>query len=142
MQHPGGKIRSVDVSSDVERGRDLYAERSWAAAYSSLSAADPAGLSAEDLELLANSAYMLGRDDAYLDAWELAYHSHLSAGAAARAALCTWWIGDYLRFRGDSARATGWLSRASTSRSGGRRLRRARLSDDADRSQARVGRRR
>ena len=111
MQHPGGKIRSVDVSSDVERGRDLYAERSWAAAYSSLSAADPAGLSAEDLELLANSAYMLGRDDAYLDAWELAYHSHLSAGAAARAALCTWWIGDYLRFRGDSARATGWFAR-------------------------------
>jgi len=63
------------------------------------------------LELLASSAYMLGRDDAYVDAWELAYHFHLSAGDPARAARCTWWIGDYLRFRGDSARATGWFAR-------------------------------
>ena len=101
----------MDVGSDVERGRELYAQRSWAAAYASLSASDPADLSAEDLELLASSAYMLGRDDAYVDAWELAYHSHVRAGDPARAALCTWWLGDYLRFRGDSARATGWFAR-------------------------------
>ena len=61
--------------------------------------------------MLASSAYMLGRDRDYLDAWELAYHSHLSAGEPARAAHCTWWIGDYRRFRGDSARATGWFAR-------------------------------
>jgi hypothetical protein len=42
------------------------------AAYSCLSAIDPALLSARDLELLAGSAYMLGRDDAYVDAWVLA----------------------------------------------------------------------
>jgi DNA-binding CsgD family transcriptional regulator len=71
-------------------------------------------LGARDLELLARSAYMLGHDDAYLDAWELAYHSHLKAGDPARAALCTWWIGDYLRFRGESARATGWFARGDS----------------------------
>ena len=99
------------ATSDIERGRELCAERAWAAAYSSLSAIDPVLLSAGDLELLAGSAFMLGRDDAYVGAREFAYHSHLEAGDPARAALCTWWIGDYLRFRGDSARATGWFAR-------------------------------
>jgi DNA-binding CsgD family transcriptional regulator len=97
--------------SDVEQGRALHAKRAWAAAFDSLSAADPACLSAADLELLASSAWMSGRDDAYLDAWELAYHAHLRSGDSARAARCTWWIGDYLRFRGYGARATGWFAR-------------------------------
>jgi hypothetical protein len=105
------KSGTVDVGSDIERGRELCAEQDWAAAFSCLSAMDPVLLSSEDLELLAASAYMLSREDAYLDAWELAYRSHLKAGDTARAALCTWWIGDYLRFRGDSARATGWFAR-------------------------------
>ena len=61
--------------------------------------------------MLADSAYMLGREDAYLDAWELAYRSHLRLGDPARAALCSWRIGDYLRFRGDSGRAAGWFAR-------------------------------
>jgi hypothetical protein len=62
----------MDATSDVERGRELYTERSWAAAYSCLSAIDPEHLTADDVELLAASSYMVGRDDAYLDAWALA----------------------------------------------------------------------
>ena len=55
---------------------------------------------------------MSGRDDAYVDAWELAYHAHLRGRRlCSSAARCTWWIGDYLRFRGDTARATGWFAR-------------------------------
>ena len=97
--------------ADVERGRELYAKRAWAGAFASLSAADPVCVSAEDLELMASSAWMLGRDDAYLDALESAYHAHLGSENPARAARCTWWIGDYLRFRGYGARATGWFAR-------------------------------
>ncbi len=97
--------------SDVERGRELYGKRAWPAAFDALSAVDPACMSAEELELLASAAFMSGRDDAYLDAWELAYHAHLRSGDPARAARCTWWIGDYLRFRGFGARATGWFAR-------------------------------
>jgi ATP/maltotriose-dependent transcriptional regulator MalT len=104
----------VSARSDIERGRELCAEQDWAAAFSCLSGVDPVLLSARDLELLAGSAYMLGREDAYVDAWELAYHSYLRAGHTARAALCTWWIGDYLRFRGESARATGWFARGGS----------------------------
>jgi DNA-binding CsgD family transcriptional regulator len=95
----------------VERGRELYAKRAWAGAYESLAAAGPASLSAADLELLAISAWMVGRDDEYVDAWERAYRGHLRAEDPAAAARCTWWIGDYLRFRGDAARATGWFAR-------------------------------
>jgi DNA-binding CsgD family transcriptional regulator/tetratricopeptide (TPR) repeat protein len=101
----------VEVRTDVKRGRELYAERDWGEAYRTLAGADPTGLNAGDLELLAGAAYMLGRDDAYVDAWERAYRSHLSAEDPARAARCAWWIGDYLRFRGDSARGAGWFAR-------------------------------
>jgi ATP/maltotriose-dependent transcriptional regulator MalT len=110
-QQAAAIIPAVAVMSGVERGRELYAKRAWAAAFDSLSAADPVCLSAEDLELLASSAYMLGRDDTYVDAWELAYHAHLRSEDPARAARCTWWIGDYLRFRGHGARAAGWFAR-------------------------------
>jgi ATP/maltotriose-dependent transcriptional regulator MalT len=96
---------------DVERGRELYAQRAWAGAYESFAAADAGSLSAADHEQLAISAWMVGRDDEYVDAWELAYRGHLRAGDSAAAARCTWWIGDYLRFRGDAARATGWFAR-------------------------------
>jgi hypothetical protein len=102
---------AVTGMSDVERGRELYARQAWAAAFASLSAADPEGMSAGDLELLATSAFMVGRDDAYLDAWEAAYHACLRSEDAARAARCTWWLGDYLRFRGHGARAAGWFAR-------------------------------
>jgi Ca2+-binding RTX toxin-like protein len=88
------KSGTVDVGSDIVRGRQLYADQDWSAAYSCFAAMDPELLGATDLELLACSAYMLGREDAYVDAWELAYHAHLKAGDTARAALCTWWIGD------------------------------------------------
>ena len=125
----------MDVRSGIERGRELCAERAWGPAFASLSVIDPVLLSAEDLELLAVSAFMLGRDDAYVDAWELAYHSHLRVEDAARAALCTWWIGDYLRFRGDSARASGWFARGQSLLDRVRRgLRRAWLSAAADRA--------
>lgn len=110
----GERIGPVELSTDIDRGRELCAERAWAAAHSCLSAIEPGQLSAADLELLAVSAYMVGRDDAYLDAWKLAYRSHLEAGDPARAALCTWWIGDYLRFRGDSTLATGWFARGQS----------------------------
>jgi DNA-binding CsgD family transcriptional regulator len=81
------------------------------AAFEAFSAAEPKSLGAEDLESFATAAFMLGRDDAYVDAWERAYDCTLKAGDSARAARCTWWIGDYLRFRGDTARATGWFAR-------------------------------
>ena len=68
-------------------------------------------LEPQDLELLARSAYMLGRDDDYVRGLERAHHGHLDADEIAGAARCTWWIGHNLLMRGESARAAGWFGR-------------------------------
>jgi DNA-binding CsgD family transcriptional regulator len=100
------------VGDVLERGRESYSQRAWLDSFESLSRADEADpLEPGDLELLARSAYMLGRDDDYLRALERAHHAHLDAGEVARAARCTWWLGHNLLMRGEGARAAGWFGR-------------------------------
>ena len=103
----------VDAIDELERGRESYARRAWMDAYKSLSRADQAApLGAEDLELLATSAFMLGRDDDCLSSLERAHHAYLDAGEAMRAVRCAFWVGINLALRGEMGRATGWLGRA------------------------------
>jgi DNA-binding CsgD family transcriptional regulator len=100
-------------SGQLERGRRSYAARAWGDAYELLSRADQAvPLGAEDLELLATSAYMLGRDDEWMSVLERAHHVYVDAGEARRAASCAGWIGTNLALRGEVGRATGWFARA------------------------------
>jgi len=97
----------------LKRGRQAYAESAWGQAYESLARADEREpLSAEDLELLATSAYMLGREDQWFQILERASHAHAEAGERRRAARCAFWIGMQLALRGEMGPATGWLSRA------------------------------
>ena len=104
----------MDAIAELERGRESYAASGWRKAFESLSRADGAApLGAEDLELLARAAYMLGRDDDYLSGLERAHQAHLAAGELARAARCTFWIGHNLLFRGERGRASGWFSRGN-----------------------------
>jgi DNA-binding CsgD family transcriptional regulator len=103
----------VDTIDELERGRKSYARRAWMDAHESLSHADQvAPLGAEDLELLARSAYMLGRDDEYVSCLERAHHTYLEAGDASRAVRCAFWIGHNLLFRGEMSPALGWFARA------------------------------
>src|SRR5207237_746786 len=67
---------------------------------------------AEDLELLATSAYMLGREDEWLQVLERAYRGHSEAAEGRRAVRCAFWIGTQLALRGEMGPATGWLGRA------------------------------
>lgn len=98
---------------DLERGRASYERRAWNGAYESLSHADRAGsLAAEDLELLATSAYMLGRDNEYLSVLERAHHVYLEEGQTHRAVRCAFWVGINLALRGEMGPAGGWLGRA------------------------------
>jgi DNA-binding CsgD family transcriptional regulator len=103
----------VGAVVDLERGRESYAKGAWVDAYRSLSGADRAEpLGAGDLELLARSGYMLGRDDDYVSGLERAHHAHLESGEPLRAARCAWWIGHHFLFRGETAPAMGWFARA------------------------------
>ncbi len=102
----------VIAGNVLERGRASYAKGAWLEAYEWLSRADEDDLlEPDDLELLARSAYMLGRDDDYVRGLERAHHGHLDAGEVPGAARCTWWIGHNLLMRGETARANGWFGR-------------------------------
>jgi DNA-binding CsgD family transcriptional regulator len=103
----------VDAIAELERGRDSYISHAWLDAYESLSAAGRSSrLDAEDLERLAISAYMLGREDEYLALLERAHGAHLDANDPVRAVRCAFWIGAHFAQRGEMARAGGWLGRA------------------------------
>jgi DNA-binding NarL/FixJ family response regulator len=97
----------------LERGRQAYSTFAWREAYESLARADQAApLAGEDLELLATSVFMLGREDEWMQILERACQSYSDAGDLLPAARCAFWIGTQLAIRGDMGPATGWLGRA------------------------------
>jgi ATP/maltotriose-dependent transcriptional regulator MalT len=103
----------VNALTEVERGRELYAERAWSDAYAALSGADrEAPMAGADLELLSVAAYMLGRQKEFTDALERAHQAHLNDGDTLRAARCAFWVGIDLVQQGELGRAGGWLARA------------------------------
>jgi DNA-binding CsgD family transcriptional regulator len=103
----------LDADQSLELGRMAYVQRSWTQAYEGLSTADRTRpLAPDDLELLAISAHMLGREDEWASLEERAHHDHLEAGATRRALRCAFWLGLNLMLRGELARASGWLARA------------------------------
>ena len=109
-----GTVDNVTVFWTVlQEGRKAYARSAWAQAYESLARADELEpLAAEDLELLATSAFMLGREDESMRALERACHRHSEADERRPAARCAFWIGIQLMLHGEMGPATGWLGRA------------------------------
>jgi DNA-binding NarL/FixJ family response regulator len=100
-------------AGELARGRKSFSECRWADAQAALSAADgQEALGAEDLELLARSAYMLGDDAEYREHLERAHDRHREAGDVPRAARCAFWSGHNLLFRGERVHAAGWFGRA------------------------------
>lgn len=98
---------------ELTRGRQAFGRREWASAYEALSKADRATpLGPDDLELLAVSAYLTGRDEGYRQALERAHHAYLDADNRPRAARCAFWLSLLLLMRGEAGPASGWLGRA------------------------------
>jgi DNA-binding CsgD family transcriptional regulator len=103
-----------DPGTDLGRGHSAHAGQAWLEAFEAFSAADRVEpLAAGDLELLAEAAYMLGREEGYLAALERAHRSHLDAEEPLAALRCAFWIGVNLARRGDLGAANGWLTRAN-----------------------------
>lgn len=102
----------MDTLQLVERGRVSYEQRAWSDAYESLSRAEgKQPLDAEDLERLAMSAYLSGRDAASTDGWARAHQEFLRRGAVERAVRCAMWLAFGLLQKGERARASGWIAR-------------------------------
>lgn len=97
----------------LELARESYKSRTWADAYRLLSLADQTTpLGVEDLERLAISAYLTGRDDDFLSILGRAHDTYLKIGDPVSGARCAFWMGLSLLLRGKMARASGWLARA------------------------------
>ena len=96
----------------LERGRDAYRRRAWGEAYARLSAADrETPLEPEDLERLAVTCSMLGRDTESADSLARAYQGFIGRDAPERAARAAFWLVLDLMERGDVAQASGWIGR-------------------------------
>jgi hypothetical protein len=95
-------------AGDLERGREAYARRAWRESYDALSAA----VEPEDLERLAISAFMLGRDHEYVSILERAHDAYLQRGEPLRAFRCAFWCGMILMARGEVGPGSAWIGRA------------------------------
>lgn len=98
---------------ELAQGRECCEKRAWADAYELLTRADgQTPLAGEDLELLANSAYLIGQDEDFQKALDRAHVAFLDSGETTRAARCAFWLGLSLLFMGEMGRGTGWLAGA------------------------------
>jgi len=112
----------MTTADPLERGRESFGRQAWGDAYAELSAADRrVPLEPADLELLATSAYLTGRDDASVEIWTRTHHESLRHGEPERAARSAFRLGMALVDKGDMAQAGGWFARARTVLDDGRR---------------------
>jgi DNA-binding CsgD family transcriptional regulator len=101
------------VDDATRRGRLAYERRAWEDAYAAFSQATAAGpLDADDVERLAWSAMLTGRDEPALETFERLHQLRLDAGDVHRAARAAFWLALRAMTLGQKARASGWLSRA------------------------------
>ena len=105
--------RTGNRVDELQRGRDAYARRAWLDAHERLTSVHGRRpLEAPDLELLATTAFMLGRDDDTVAWLERAHQRYLDDGLTLPAVRCAAWIVMNLAIRGEIGPATGWLGRA------------------------------
>jgi len=105
-------VEQMPAGGELERSRECCARGAWLEAHGLLSSVDrSAPLGPEDLELLATSAYMLGRDEEYFGDLERAHQLYLDAGEMLRAARAAFWVGMQLMLAGETGRGTAWLGR-------------------------------
>ena len=98
----------------VEQGHAAYQRRAWPEAFSHLSTADHASaLGPADLDVLATTAYLVGRDELADELVARAHHGWLEVDAPDRAARQACWLGLQLLLRGEGVRAGAWYARAA-----------------------------
>ncbi len=102
----------MDVVEELVRARETYERGDWVAAYTAWSETPPEALTAADLDGLATSAYLLGRIDDCVDAWQQAFQLHVDAGDLAAAVLSACQLSMCLSTSGDPMVGAGWAGRA------------------------------
>jgi DNA-binding CsgD family transcriptional regulator len=104
----------VGAQDALMQGREAARRLEWSDAYTALSLADSSSpLAAQDLELLATAALLLGHVEDGLRTLQRAHQRHAESGDPRRAARCAFWLTFHLGARGDVAQASGWFGRAN-----------------------------
>ena len=109
-----GKRGPGDGAQELrDRGRAAYGRRAWAAAFDALAAADDdEPLPPDDLDLLATSAYLTGKNAEGDDLAARAYREWLDRDAPVQAARRAVWLAILLLLRGEMSASNGWRTRA------------------------------
>jgi tetratricopeptide (TPR) repeat protein len=108
------EARNVGAQGALRHGREAAQRLAWADAHAALSLADQSSsLAAEDLELLATAAYLLGNMEQCLAALQRAEQLYAEGGDHRRAARCAFWLTFHYGNRGDLAQASGWFARTN-----------------------------
>ena len=100
----------MGIVEDLQRAREAFERRDWAAAYDQLSGV--ADLAADDLLALGTAAYLVGDDDACIRALQRGYHAAADGGDTLRAVRFAFWLALVFNIRGEQAVGGGWVGRA------------------------------
>lgn len=99
--------------SKLDRGRKAFSRGDWGRTFKLLISTDKkTPLQPEDLELLAISAYMTGKDSDCIEYWSRAHQEYINEDDIKKAAECGFWAGIILSNMGEYARANGWFTRS------------------------------
>ncbi len=102
-----------EAADRLSTGRQAFARQAWQEAYGALHDAQKTiQLDGEDLGLLAESAWWLGRSDEAIALWERAFGKLSAAGNAERAALIALSLAEMFHYRLAGAVSAGWMARA------------------------------
>lgn len=104
----------MTADGSLGRGRDAHALQNFDEAYALLSAADAeAPLGIDDLDRLADAAFLSGREHEGDDVLARMSRLALAQGEPAKAARAAFWLAFSLFSRGQLAQGGGWLGRAA-----------------------------
>ncbi|SFS15891.1 regulatory protein, luxR family [Microbacterium sp. cf046] len=104
----------MTASGAIERGRSAAAARRWSEAcdrFAEARSADPAGLSAPDLELFATASFLRGRPTTAFEALTSAHESYLASDETVGAARTAGWLALELLEVGEVSSSANWIAR-------------------------------
>ncbi len=102
----------MDVVADLVRARREFEDGAWAAALDVWSGVDPQQMTPRDCEDAGEAAFLLGRRDDALAAWQRTYAAYLEEGDTEDAVRAAFHLAMTLTLSGEPAMGGGWAARA------------------------------
>src|SRR5664279_3452728 len=101
----------MGVVDDLIQAREVFERREWVAADATPAASGD--LVGNDFDNLGTAAFLLGRKNDCVLAYQRAYDSHLEAGDPLSAVRSAYFLAMELFTNGEPAVASGWVSRGA-----------------------------